>query len=308
MLIDATIFYNEFDMLDVRLEYLGEYIDMFYIIESDRTFTGNYKGFKLQKYINGKWAKISNKIIIYENSEYLTKENFYSNSMAGDQIFVKQLESLVAGLIHDKNINTWINDFFQRELIKKLENHISESDCVFVSDIDEIINLDSIKKIHSNRINYFDQLYYKFWITFKQDIEWKKVYCCKWNVIMEQGVNSLRILCQQEKKSVNLIAEGGWHFTSFGGGDVFLAKLKNWGHQEYNTVLGRAIAKFRFKRGMDPFGSGDIIAYSEPNIDPVLKNLLCSRFRYNFISPSRFDKVIHYLAIFLEKVYRRLFC
>lgn len=306
MIIDATRFYNETSLLDVRLEYLRDSVDMFYFVESDRTFTGIYKGFFLRKYININWPDLSDRIIIFENSEYLSKDNYFQNSMSHDPLVLEQLDRLVIELHSDRNINTWINDFYQRELIRKLDSHISRDDMVFVSDIDEIINRNLIQNLPEDGINYFDQEYFKFGINFKQAISWQKVYYCKWEKIMRVGVNNLRASYDSSNNEMFLYPHGGWHLTSFGKSEDFVTKLKSWGHQEYNTALGRALAKFRFRRGMDPFGSGEVMTYTEPHVDPQLLKLLKTRFDFDFLRPNLVERTIHYLATYLEKVYRMM--
>ena len=42
-LIDAFIFYNEFDILHYRLNILKEHVDYFIIVESSHTFSGKEK-------------------------------------------------------------------------------------------------------------------------------------------------------------------------------------------------------------------------------------------------------------------------
>ena len=42
------------DLLEIRLRELDEVVDKFLILESDRTFTGKFKPWILQKHITGK--------------------------------------------------------------------------------------------------------------------------------------------------------------------------------------------------------------------------------------------------------------
>ena len=42
-IIDSFLFFNEFDMLDLRLNILDEYVDEFVLVESEVGFTGKPK-------------------------------------------------------------------------------------------------------------------------------------------------------------------------------------------------------------------------------------------------------------------------
>ena len=49
MIYDCITFFNELEMLDLRLNILNEYVDKFVIVEGNRTHTGAYKEFILEK-------------------------------------------------------------------------------------------------------------------------------------------------------------------------------------------------------------------------------------------------------------------
>ena len=40
MIYDCFTFFNELDLLDIRLNILNDYVDKFVIVESTKTFTG----------------------------------------------------------------------------------------------------------------------------------------------------------------------------------------------------------------------------------------------------------------------------
>lgn len=48
-LIDSFTYFNEIELLQVRLEYLYDIVDEFLIVESNRTHTGNAKPFHLRE-------------------------------------------------------------------------------------------------------------------------------------------------------------------------------------------------------------------------------------------------------------------
>jgi len=44
-IIDAFLFFQELDLLEIRLSYLSPYVDRFVIVEACQTFSGNPKPF-----------------------------------------------------------------------------------------------------------------------------------------------------------------------------------------------------------------------------------------------------------------------
>jgi beta-1,4-mannosyl-glycoprotein beta-1,4-N-acetylglucosaminyltransferase len=61
-IIDTIMFCNEYDMLELRLKIMAEHVDKIVIVECDKTFTGVYKGFNLEKQLD-RYAQWMHKII-----------------------------------------------------------------------------------------------------------------------------------------------------------------------------------------------------------------------------------------------------
>ena len=62
MLVDSFLFFQELDLLEIRLEYLYPIVDKFIIVEARQSFTGQIKGFIFEKNIK-RYKKYSDKII-----------------------------------------------------------------------------------------------------------------------------------------------------------------------------------------------------------------------------------------------------
>lgn len=311
MIVDSFLFFNEFSMLDVRLQYLEKNVDYFFIVESEYSFSGNKKGLSLRSYIRDKWPRLLDRIIIYENTTYLNDDNFYEILHSLPDGFKVHLNEFYTSLGNIPNRITWLNDFFQRECLCRVSEFFDSDSTIFISDIDEIVCSTLIEEIQSKEIRYYDMDYFKFWIFYSQNYNWRKVYSCRISFFQKFSVNELRNfdkVSEFTKVPVILIPKSGWHFTSFGTRDVFFEKLTNWGHQEYNTFIGRWLAKFRFDRGIDPFGSGDILKKTYVPIDFELERLLKESFDHgNFKKASFLDICLHRGAFFLELIYRKIF-
>ena len=49
MVIDSFLYYNEIEMLELRLKVLYDYVDKFVIVEGDHTFRGDPKSFRCKQ-------------------------------------------------------------------------------------------------------------------------------------------------------------------------------------------------------------------------------------------------------------------
>ena len=77
MIIDSFLFFQELDLLEIRLNYLYKYVDKFVIIEACQTFKGKRKKFNFENHKN-RFKKYSKKIIYYKiNDFHHTFEELY---------------------------------------------------------------------------------------------------------------------------------------------------------------------------------------------------------------------------------------
>ena len=144
------MYFDEDTVLDVRLNYLNEYVDKFVIIEAEY----NHKGEKKEPKFNiKKFEEFKDKII------YL----LISQEVPG-MYKIDELDS------NDKKIgknimNALKRENFQRNSILDGLTEASDEDWIIISDLDEIPNLkdNDLKNIKSP-IVFFKQLmmYYKF--------------------------------------------------------------------------------------------------------------------------------------------------
>jgi DNA-binding protein Fis len=128
---DTFIFFEEFDLLRVRLESCYPYVHKFVICEAGQTHFGLKKDFVLQR----RWGELSKyheKIVYLQLSEFpLTKEKY-----------PKYLREYVRKLRSDSNEERqlgWLREGFQRhQIMKWLQGQPTKDAYTFVSDLDEI--------------------------------------------------------------------------------------------------------------------------------------------------------------------------
>ena len=62
MLIDAFTYFNEKELVELRLKYLNPIVDYFIVIESNITFTGKEKKWNFPEVLKGRLKEFSHKI------------------------------------------------------------------------------------------------------------------------------------------------------------------------------------------------------------------------------------------------------
>ena len=118
--IDVFPFFNELDILEMRLNILDPYVDYFIISEATKTFSG------------------MDKPLFYDEN----KERF---SKFSHKIIHNIVEDTTSSELHP-----YQRDVFQKDKIKDvvLENS-SEDDIIIWSDVDEVPNPEAIKEVRT---------------------------------------------------------------------------------------------------------------------------------------------------------------
>jgi len=223
--IDCFPFYNELDMLELRLKELNEHVDKFVLVEATHTFAGNPKRLHFEK----------------------SKERYKD--------YLHKIEHVIVDDCPNTD-NPWDNDYNQRRSIRKGLEKISpnDDDIIIISDVDEIPNSDAIELIKKNDTDtpftmFIMDMYY-FNITTKDKTQWfEGTRLLPYGMFRDEfESDSQRIrftfsdmfrvnnpeIKMKTRPGVRIIENGGWHFSYFGDERFIQNKLLNASHQEYN--------------------------------------------------------------------------
>ena len=222
-IIDCTTYYSEDLMLDVRFNILNEYVDKFIITESKFSHSGEKKTLNFN--INN-FPKFKDKI------EYLVIENEPDGINTSDNTSsTKRLNSL---LRIEQSYN------FMMEAVKDA----SDDDLICLSDNDEIPNFNSkYFKQSKNDIYIFKQLffYYKFNLLYDL-MPWYGTKACKKKKLLSfSWLRNLKnrkypfwrfdtFFSKAKYTNLEIIEDGGWHFTNLKTAEEIFIKLSNFGH------------------------------------------------------------------------------
>lgn len=248
MVYDCIPFFNELDILKLRLNILDPVVDKFIIEEATVTFSGEPKE------------------LCFEKNKALFKE------------FLPKIEYIV---VDDSpmDVTTHLRDKFQKNALVRGLMEASEEDVIILSDVDEIPNPDTLRKIiaefDKDKIYHFAQRMFYCFLNMEEvsgsllsitgefpGVERKmwlgtKVFGKK--SIPANGIIELREAPTTAPNAVR-VADGGWHFGYMGSrqeSDVSKrigTKVVAAAHQEYNNQDILAEARDRLILGQDMFG------------------------------------------------------
>ena len=228
-IFDCFMYYDEDLIIDLRLNYLNDYVDKFVIVESSYTHSGTPR--KTLFDIN-KFSKFKNKI------KYIVV----------NEIPVDLQKFNKADTEHQKNskyiLNAVRRENFQRNAITKGLDSASLEDLIIISDVDEIPNLEDINfKNIENKIISFKQkfFYYKFNLKLN-DYDWYGSKACrKKNLISPQWLRNVKdkiypfwridtLFSNKKYQNIKIINNGGWHFSNIKTAADIEKKMKTYLH------------------------------------------------------------------------------
>jgi beta-1,4-mannosyl-glycoprotein beta-1,4-N-acetylglucosaminyltransferase len=264
MIIDSFIFFNEYDILEGRLEYLYDTVDYFVLVESNLAFVGNPKPMNFMKNMS-RYKKYLDKIIY---SPYLANEEQFP--------FIKLP---VEARNFDNNF--WKIETAQRNHITYSLRLFNDTDYIIISDVDEIPsklgielavgNTEANKELLSGVPIIFEQIlfYHNFNLLHRPD--WPGSCISTVEHVLKNSPQYYR----NNRWNAPRITGGGHHLSYWGSAENTSTKLKNFSHQELNTpdFTDVEIIKNKINLGIDILGRTDYYKTDLNSIDPEIINI-----------------------------------
>ena len=231
-IVDSFMFFDESMLLDLRLNILDKYVSKFIICES--TFNHNGERKKLNFDIK-KFTKFKSKI------EYIVLDKEPANLKTinkNDSSLLKESKTLDNALIREN---------FQRNFALKKLHEVNDNDLILINDLDEIPELKNFS--YKNKITIFKQrmLYFKFNLVYK-NLSWTgSKICKKKDLISPQWLRNIKtrkyplwrldiFFSKKKYNNIEIIENGGWHFTNIKTADEIHHKMKSFLHHfEYEN-------------------------------------------------------------------------
>ena len=241
MLIDAFTYFNEKELVELRLKYLNSIVDYFVVIESNITFTGKKKKWNFPDVLKNNLKEFAHKIQYHQLNIKLEE--------------IKNEESWIIDNI--KGDDFWRIENFQRNYIKTACKKFANDDILIISDLDEIPSKDKLSFIKSCNFRViapvaFEQASFHLDCNFLELEKWVGSVVATKELIDKYGPQIFRDL----RKRISRFTDAGWSFSSFGGIKKVREKIESFCHEEYNKEEYKNEAHLErcIKTGSDLFG------------------------------------------------------
>ena len=268
-IIDSFLFYNELDLLELRLEELYDHVDLFLIVESTKTFTGKDKPLYFKENIN-RFSKWKDKIKHYvvKDTPTIVSENIIQSHTTIDS---------------QKTIEFY-RESHQRNSIglalKELK--LNFEDIIIVSDVDEFPNHKIFNKL-SDDLPYGPVIFKQKWLVWNTKLEKMHYWLGSTAFYYSHYISNNKIFqkirddrwSEFEDTRFTIKENGGFHFSWFGDFNFIRQKLNAFSHTELLTEfwdddnnITNLIKDMYASNGMDKDGTtGKLKPFTQDNYD-----------------------------------------
>lgn len=250
MLIDAFLFHDEIDVLDIRLNALDKIVDRFVIVEGTTTFSGKPKpSVFIQNY--AKFAHFGYKI------RHVTAYNMPDGP------------------------DRWAREIYQRNCVLSGFLDVPDYARVLVSDVDEIpapevlgVALGWDRPMQIGLQNFY------YYLNVTTDEFYRGSYVAPAGLIRARGAHELRLLAGRQDPMFDRM-DGGWHFSCMGGPDALVHKLESFSHAEFDNAMVKANVPGAIDRLEDFLGRGQCMRVVPiDDLPPYVQRFADSKFRH----------------------------
>lgn len=251
MIYDCIPFFNELDLLEIRLNTLNKVVDKFVIVEAPWLHTG------------------------------ADKPLFFSDAKDRFRPFLSKIIHVIADstftIPSDASVReqAWIRENIQRNTISNGLKEAKDDDFILISDLDEIPNpekLAATRPALGDVIN-FQLRHYSFYLnfrnvsnpfwgcgpkllrvaTFRNPATYNGIKFSEYAPECANPLPSATLIRLSDK--VFTIKDSGWHFTSIGGVEAIEKKIAAFAHTEFQNLLKTpGEIERRVKNGIGLFG------------------------------------------------------
>lgn len=216
--IDTFPFFNELDMLQMRLEECYDAVDYLVAVEADVDHQGNPKPYHLSENLD-RYAEWADKLIVVRASDLPTVADYP---------------------------NAWSREQAQREWVGKALTHLdlTSDDVILHGDVDEIPRNVVARNVRPAGLTTL-LMHGHFWA-----VDWKHPdpdhigapWWCGTVAAPVRNVTSFAEMRNSRRKNPARLPNAGWHFSWLGGAEANLTKVHSFCHPEVTEQVERGVA------------------------------------------------------------------
>lgn len=241
MIYDCFTFFNELDLLEIRLNELNDVVDYFVLVEGAHTYQNKPKPFYYLENVN-RFEKFNNKIIRIEIG---------ANSFSG---------------------NAWENEFMSMGYILNGLTTANDDDFIIIGDVDEIPKKESVITAieYKNKpcciVTKFHYFYLNtlYWLNTHDNCNWLGSVITNYSKIDKSNPYKYIRLDRNNYEKIY----GGWHYSSLGNAKNALEKINSYAHTEFSNLSEEFLQK-RIDNLDDMFGRSDVGFHSFENVEDL---------------------------------------
>lgn len=206
---DCFTFFNELDVLEIRLQEMWDVTDYFVIAESNLSHSGKSK-------------------------DYILLDNWGRFKPYEDKIRHIDVNDM------PETNDSWVRERFQRYCLGRGLNDLHTDDLVIVSDLDEVPRAEAVSMIKEDENDYDKYVLtipmFQYKINYMKIFEiskQKNIMCTRGRAFTNaQKEREFTFPWTPDHEDTVYVEHGGWHFTYFGDDKNAITKIQNFAHTE----------------------------------------------------------------------------
>lgn len=226
MIIDAFPFFNELDLLEIRLNELDPVVDYFVLVEATVTHSGFSKPLYYGEHMcDYRFLPFGNKIIhVVVDDMPMEKDEIEQAISPQDRAWME------SGYQVEDN---WVRERYQRNAMMRVLKDFAPDDIIIIEDADEMVRPEIVAKLPEILVdgsNAVEQVLHTYYFNWKcTNMPWWGTKILRNKFVDNPSEHRFHTPASK------YIYDGGWHFGFMGGADAIKAKLQAYAHQEFNT-------------------------------------------------------------------------
>lgn len=243
MIIDCFPFFNELDLLEIRLHELSEVVDCFVLAEATLTHSGKPKPLYYQEN-QDRFKDFHEKIrVVTVEDMPMTDQQIQAAITPQDRKWLATGYQLG---------DDWVRERFQRNALMRGLDGFGDDDLIIIGDADEIVRASVVERfpeIIRDGSNAVEQKLHTCYFNWQcTNMPWWGSKVLKRRFFDNPSEHRFHT------PASSYIYDGGWHFNFLGGADAIREKIKSYAHQEFNDPKVLDNINWRLKEMKDVLG------------------------------------------------------